>query len=451
MIKTKAKTAPVKTETAGKNKLLYSNLSVNEKGHLAVAGYDAVELAKEYGTPLYVLDENRVRENCRLYTRSMSEYFGAGSHPLYASKALSFKGIYKIAAEEGMSVDVVSPGELYTALAAGFPAERVYFHGNNKTDNDIRYAVDSGIGYFVVDNSEELKFLNSYAGSRGVKQKILVRLTPGIDNHTFAAVNTGKVDSQFGNPIETGQALKFIGEVLKAENTELMGFHCHIGSQIFDWIPFRDAAEIMLKFITAAKNAYGYEAKVLNLGGGFGVRYTEADPVVNIRDNIKRLAEYIKAGCGELGITYPLILMEPGRSIVADACVTLYTAGGVKTIEDHRSYVTVDGGMADNPRYALYRSKYTVLSANRMNEAMDFKCSVAGRCCESGDLIQEHIYLPEVKRGDIIAVLTTGAYNFAMASNYNRLGRPPILMLTDKGPKIAVRRETYEDMCARDV
>lgn len=451
MIKTKDKTAAVKTSTAGGVRLLYSNLAVNEKGHLTIAGYDAVELAKEFGTPLYVLDENRVRENCRLYTRGMREYFGETSVPLYASKALSFKGIYNVAAEEGMSVDVVSSGELYTALAAGFPAERIYFHGNNKTDSDIRYAVDCKIGCFVVDNIEELRVLNVYAGTKGIRQKVLVRLTPGIDHHTFEAVNTGKVDSQFGTPIETGQAMKFVGEVLKAENIDLMGFHCHIGSQIFDWIPFRDASEIMLKFIADVKKCYGYEAKTLNLGGGFGVRYTESDPIVDINDNLKKLSEYIKSSCGALGLIVPTILMEPGRSIVADACVTLYEAGGVKTIEGYRSYVTVDGGMADNPRYALYHSKYTVLSAGRLNEAADFMCSVAGRCCETGDLVQENIMLPEPKRGDIIAVLTTGAYNFSMASNYNRLGRPPIVMLTSKGPKIAVRRETWEDLCARDM
>ncbi len=451
MIRTKEKTVRA-AERAGKaGELLYPNLSVNEKGHLEIAGCDAAELAAEFGTPLYVLDENRVRENCRVYTRGMREHFGGASVPLYASKALSFKGIYRLAEEEGLSVDVVSPGELYTALAAGFPAGRIYFHGNNKTDADIDYALDNGIGFFVVDNGEELRVLNGSAGSRGIRQKILVRVTPGIDNHTFAAVNTGRIDSQFGTPIETGQALRFVGEVLKAGNVELRGFHCHIGSQIFDWRPFRDAAEIMLKFMAAVKEKYGYQAEVLNLGGGFGVRYTKDDPSVDIAGNIERLSAYIRSRCGELGLAFPTVLLEPGRSLVADACVTLYTAGGVKTIEGYRSYITVDGGMADNPRYALYRSKYTVLSACRMNEAADFVCSVAGRCCETGDLIQENIVLPAPRRGDIIAILTTGAYNFSMASNYNRLGRPALVMLTDKGPKIAVRRETYEDMCSRDM
>jgi diaminopimelate decarboxylase len=449
MIKTKATSA--QKNKSGEGGLLYPNLSVNEKGHLAIAGYDAVELARDFGTPLYVLDEGRLRENCRLYTGGMRDFFWEGCTALYASKALSFKGIYRVAEEEGLSVDVVSPGELYTALAAGFPAERIYFHGNNKTDEDIRYAVDSGIGCFVVDNAEELRALDRRAAERGIRQKALLRLTPSIDHHTFEAVNTGKVDSQFGAPIETGQAFRFVGEALKAGSIDLLGFHCHIGSQIFDWLPFRDAAGIMLNFIAAVRERYGYEARVLNLGGGFGVRYVETDPEVDIRDNLRRLAGFIKARCAELGLGLPAVLMEPGRSIVADACVTLYTAGGVKTIEGYRSYVTVDGGMADNPRYALYRSKYTVLSAGRMNEKADFLCSLAGRCCETGDLVQENIVLPKPERGDIIAVLTTGAYNFSMASNYNRLGRPPIVMLTPEGPKIAVRRESFEDLCARDM
>jgi diaminopimelate decarboxylase len=451
-MRTKAHNAPIQAAIIDINSnLLYDNLGVNEQGHLTMAGYDTVELGRQFGTPLYLLDENRIRSNIRRYTSSMAEHFGNGSVPLFASKALSFTGIYRLAAQEGMSTDVVSPGELYTALKAGFPAERIYFHGNNKTDEDIRYAIDSGIGYFIVDNREELREISRYAGEKGIRQKILMRLTPGIDPHTFEAVNTGKVDSQFGTPIETGQAIKFVAEALKAENTELCGFHCHIGSQIFEWLPFRDAAEIMLKFMAQVKTTLNYEVKVLNLGGGFGVRYTQADPTVDISDNIKRLAEFIKARSAELSLAYPTVLMEPGRSIVADAGMTLYSAGALKVIEGYRSYVTVDGGMSDNPRYALYKSKYTVLSAGRMNEEADYTCTVAGRCCESGALIQENVKLPEPKRGDVIAVLTTGAYNYAMSSNYNRLCRPAIVMLTDKGPQVVVKRETFEDLCRNDV
>ncbi len=431
--------------------MLYPNLSVNEKGHLTIAGIDAVYLAEKYGTPLYVLDEDRIRENIRLYNDSMRKYFGEASRPLYASKALSFRGIYRIAAEEGMCVDIVSSGELYTALSAGFPAKDMFFHGNNKTDADIHYAIDSGIGYFIVDNAEELEAIDSYAAERGIVQDVLLRVTPGIDPHTFAAVNTGKVDCQFGVSIETGQARAFVGSVLQKEHIALRGFHCHIGSQIFDQVPFCDAADIMIRFIAEMKETYGFFTEILNLGGGFGVRYVESDPVIDIADNIRLVANHIDARCAEFGIAHPTVLLEPGRSIVADAGVTLYSAGSVKTIDGYRSYVSVDGGMSDNPRYALYQSQYTVLLANRAEDEADFLCTIAGRCCESGALIQENVRLPRPVRGDIIAVLVTGAYNYSMSSNYNRICRPPIVMLSHGKDRIAVRRETFEDLTACDM
>lgn len=431
--------------------MLHTNLSVNEKGHLAIAGTDAVSLAEKYGTPLYVLDEDRVRANARIYVDSMRKYFGEGSRPLYASKALSFRGIYKIAAEEGMCVDIVSPGELYTALSAGFPAKDMFFHGNNKTDADIRYAMDNGIGYFIVDNAEELNAIEDYAALCGATQDILLRVTPGIDPHTFEAVNTGKVDCQFGFSIETGQARAFVGEILKKKHIRLRGFHCHIGSQIFDQVPFCDAADIMIRFLAEMKKQYGLLTEILNLGGGFGVRYVDSDPVIDIAENIRLVASHINARCIELGVAHPVILMEPGRSIVADAGVTLYSVGSVKTIDGYRSYVSIDGGMSDNPRYALYKSQYTVLLANRANENADFLCTVAGRCCESGALIQENVLLPRPVRGDILAVLVTGAYNYSMASNYNRICRPPIVMLSHGEDRIAVRRETFEDLTACDL
>lgn len=431
--------------------MLHSNLSVNEKGHLTIAGFDAVTLAEKYGTPLYILDEDRIRANARLYVESMQKHFGAGARPLYASKALSFRGIYKIAAEERMCVDIVSSGELYTALSAGFPAKDMFFHGNNKTDADIRYAIENGIGFFIVDNAEELDAIDACAAEHGIVQDVLLRVTPGIDPHTFAAVNTGKVDCQFGISIETGQARHFVGRMLKKKHIALRGFHCHIGSQIFDQVPFCDAADIMIRFIADMKAEYGYLAEILNLGGGFGVRYVESDPIIDIAENIRLVASHINMRCGEYGVAHPTILMEPGRSIVADAGVTLYSVGSVKTIDGYRSYVSVDGGMSDNPRYALYKSSYTVLLANRANEAADFHCTVAGRCCESGALIQENITLPRPVRGDIVAVLVTGAYNYSMASNYNRICRPPIVMLSHGADRIAVRRETFEDLTACDI
>lgn len=432
--------------------MLHSNLGINEQGHLTFAGQDTVDLAKRFGTALYLLDEERIRANCRRYRKALSENFSADSLPLYASKALSFTGIYRIMAEEGMGVDAVSCGEIYTALKADFPAERIYFHGNNKTDEDIRYAIDHQVGCFIVDNAEELRAISAYAGQKGITQKILVRLTPGIDPHTFAAVNTGKIDSQFGQPIETGQAAAFIREVLVTEHVQLLGYHCHIGSQIFDWVPFRDAAEIVLRFSAQIRDSLGFCAQVLNLGGGFGVRYVEADPPQpDVAAYISQLAQYMRSRCSELNLPLPTVLMEPGRSIVADAGLTLYTVGGVKTIEGYRSYVTVDGGMTDNPRYALYGSPYTVMLANRMNDKADFCCTVAGRCCESGALIQENVMLPRACRGDILAVAVTGAYNFSMASNYNRLCRPGIVMLKDGQANVVVRRQTFADLTACDL
>lgn len=431
--------------------MLYDNLAVNEKGHLTIGGVSTVTLAKQYGTALYVLDEDKIRANCRLYTKSMQEWFGEGSMPLFAGKALCFKGMYRILQEENMGADVVSPGELYTALAAGFPPERLFFHGNNKTDEDIRYGVDSRIGFFIVDNEHELEVLSAYAAEQGVCQKVLLRVTPGIDPHTLEAINTGRIDCQFGRPIETGQAARFVEKALSLPNLSVCGFHSHIGSQIFEAQPFCDAVDILLQFAKDMREKHGFVAQIFNLGGGFGVRYVESDPVVDIPDNIRALSEHLTRGCEEMEYPKPHIYMEPGRSIVANAGLTLYTAGGVKEIEGYRSYVTVDGGMTDNPRYALYQANYTVLPASRMHEVADGTFTVAGRCCESGDLIQEDVKLPEPKRGDLIAVLTTGAYNFAMSSNYNRICRPAVVMVRGGEHFLAVRRQTFEDLVACDL
>lgn len=431
--------------------MLYSNLSVNNKGHLEIAGHDTVELAAKYGTALYVMDEDKLRENCRVYVDSMKKYFGEDSMPLYASKALCFTEIYRIVSECGMGTDIVSSGELYTAIKAGFPLEKAYFHGNNKTDADIEYAIENGIGYFIVDNEEELCAVDRIASSHGINQKILLRITPGIDPHTHKAVVTGNVDSKFGSPIETGRAFEITAMALSKKNVTLEGFHCHIGSQIFECDPFCDAADIMIKFIADVKEKFGFAAKTLNLGGGFGVRYIEEDPQIDIEKNIADVASHIKNRCAELSVEMPKILMEPGRSIVADCCITLYTVGSVKEIKGFKNYVSVDGGMPDNPRYALYASSYTVLVASKADKAADFKCSIAGRCCESGDLIQENVMIARPERGDILAVLTTGAYNYSMASNYNRIPRPALVLVGKNGDRVAIKRESFEDLCACDI
>lgn len=433
------------------SRLLSDNVNINAEGNLTFAGHDTVALARKYGTPLYLLDEKRIRERCRTYKSAMREAFGEGSQPLFASKSLSFRRIYEIMAEEGMGTDIVSSGELYTAKSAGFPMENAYFHGNNKTDEDIAFAIDSGIGYFVCDNIEELRAIDREAAERGIVQNILLRITPGIDPHTQAKINTGRVDSKFGAAIETGQAIKITGQALALPSIKLCGFHCHIGSQIFEVEPFLDAARIMLNFAAEARNTYGFITEKINLGGGMGVRYLPEHPEIDYAKNIAEIGVIVKETCAELGIEQPDILMEPGRSIVADAGMTLYTAGTLKEITGFRTYVSVDGGMADNPRYALYEAPYTVMLANRANEKCDTVCTVAGRCCESGDLIQEGVSLPRPRRGDTVAVLTTGAYNFSMASNYNRLPRPPIVMLDGERCYVAVRRETFEDLVRNDM
>ena len=431
--------------------MLYKNLSVNEKGHLAIGGMDGVELAAEYGTPLYVLDEEVIRQNCRTYVEAMHDAFGPDAAPLFASKALCFKGIYPIVESEGMCVDVVSPGEIYTALAAGFPAGKMFFHGTNKTDSDIEYGVMSGVGHFVVDNLNELAILDNVCEKQGVKQKVLLRLTCGLDPHTLEAINTGKVDSQFGVPIDTGQADNFVKEAMSCGNISIEGFHSHVGSQIFESDSFNRQVERLAEYAAKCRDEYGLTVNVLNIGGGFGVRYTEEDPKLNIPERINEIKGHLEVACEKYNLEMPTVYMEPGRSIVADAGVTLYTTGGIKEVKGYRNYVTVDGGMTDNPRYALYKSEYTVLNASRASENADFECTIAGRCCESGDRVAEDIKIAKPERGDIVAVLTTGAYNYSMASNYNRIPRPAMVMIKDGSSRLVIKRESFEDLLRNEL
>lgn len=430
--------------------MLADNIQTRD-GTLYFAGHNTVQLAQKYGTPLYLMDETRIRENCRMYLRAFRRHFGENARPLYASKAASFKRMYEIMRSEGMGVDVVSAGEIHTAALAGFPMEQAYFHGNNKTDAEIQYAIGQGVGYFVADNHEELDAINRIAGALGKQQRVLLRLTPGIDPHTYEAVATGKVDSKFGAAIETGQAEALFQYARTLPNVTLVGFHCHVGSQVFDEDVFERAGQIVLKFVALLRNRYGFATQQLDLGGGYGVRYCESDKQVDIEQRIGEVASSLKASAAALGIPLPTILMEPGRSIVADAGMTLYTVGTVKRIPGYKNYVSVDGGMTDNPRYALYGSAYTVYAAGRMDEPAVLHCDVVGRCCESGDIIQPKVALPDVRRGDLLAVCTTGAYNYSMASNYNRVARPPVVMLTPERDTLAVRRETLEQLTENDI
>lgn len=434
------------------NDLICENLSVNEAGHLCFAGQDTATLAERFGTPVYLMDEDHIRARCRAYLAAVKESFGGHARVLYASKAASYKRIYEIIREEGMGVDVVSQGEIHTAVRAGFPMENAFFHSNNKTDDDIRAAMDAGVGYFVSDNTEELVAIDREATARGIKQKILLRLTPGIDPHTYEAVATGKVDSKFGFAIPTGQAENAVCLALSLKNTVLCGFHSHIGSQVFDSDVFLRAADVMLRFIAQIKAKFGFEASMLDLGGGFGVPYTAQNPKLDIAKTIGEIGAFVARFSSELGIQQPEICFEPGRSIVADAGMTLYTVGSVKEIPGYRTYVSVDGGMTDNIRYALYGSAYTILPALKMDEPRDMTADVVGRCCESGDILQKNVPLPRsIVRGDLLACLTTGAYHYSMASNYNRIPRPPVVMLHGGKASVAVRRETADDLIALDI
>ncbi len=419
---------------------------------LFFGGRSTVELAEKYGSPIYVMDEQKIRANCRKYVEAMSKYFDGKFKVFYASKACSFKRMYNIVGSEGMCADVVSVGEIYTAKCAGFDMSKLCFHSNSKNDYDIEFAIQNGVGCFVIDNLEELEAIDKIAASYGIKQNALLRITPGIDTHTYEAVNTGKVDSKFGFPIETGDALKITEIALGKENVHLLGFHCHVGSQLFESSVFTRSADIMLEFISIVKNQLGFEAKVLDVGGGYGVRYLESDPEIDIEDNIRQVAEFIKNKCNLLKINVPEIHMEPGRSIVADAGITLYRVSNVKVIEGYKNYVAIDGGMSDNPRYALYESEYTVVAADKADENCDFVCDLVGRCCESGDIIQPKISLPSsICRGDLVAVLTTGAYNYSMASNYNRNPHLPVIMIDGDKDYVAVKGQTLEDLVRNDI
>lgn len=426
-------------------------LDVNAQGHLTIGGCDTVELAKEFGTPVYVIDETTVRETCRSYVKSFQNHYDGKGMALYASKALSCMELCRIANEENMGLDVVSGGELYTAKKAGFPMEKIHFHGNNKTDEELKMALELGVGKIVVDNLYEMDRLNEMAFHMGVVPKISMRIKPGVDAHTHDFIRTGQIDSKFGFALETGEAMSAVEHAIACKNLELTELHCHIGSQIFDIDPFVTAAEIMMDFISDIMEKTAHEIKELNLGGGFGIKYAEEDTPAAYDNYMKAVSTAVKAKAAARKIPVPFIFIEPGRSVVGEAGITLYSVGGIKEIPNIRTYVSVDGGMCDNIRYALYQSKYTVITANKADKPADMVVTIAGKCCESGDLIQENTAIAEAQPGDILAVLSTGAYNYSMASNYNRIPKPPVVMVKDGNARIVVKRETYEDLVKNDL
>jgi len=431
-----------------------ATLRVNEKGHLEIGGADCVELANRFSTPLYVYDEAHIRNMMRIFKNTIKEEYNGNGQVLYASKAFSCEAVYAIAKSEKIGVDVVSGGELYTALKAGFPAEEIYFHGNNKLERELEFALDGKVGTIVVDSYREADILNEMCLTRGIKQNVLVRINPGVEAHTHAYVQTARTDSKFGFSVADGAAKTVCEYVLAKSNLCLKGYHCHIGSQIFEKQSFVIAAEKVLDFSSTIKKELGFEASIINLGGGFGVWYTDDDPKLKLNDYndyLKAVISAVKRKVKENNLKEPYLLIEPGRSIIAEAGITLYTVGAIKNIPGIKKYVAIDGGMFESPRYALYQSKYTVLLANRANEPCTEKVSIAGKCCESGDLIAVDVPLPEAKSGDILAVLTTGAYHYSMASNYNRNFIPAAILVNEGKADYILKPQTYEDLVRNDL
>ncbi|MGX4584748.1 diaminopimelate decarboxylase [Paenibacillus chitinolyticus] len=429
---------------------LHGTSRVNALGHLEVGGVDTTELAARYGTPLYVVDEALVRRRCREFVDAF-QASGLKFQVAYASKAFCVMAMCRIIAEEGLSLDVVSDGELFTALQAGFPPERIHFHGNNKTPAEIEMALDAGIGCFVVDNFTELRMLDAIAGSKGKRVPILLRITPGVEAHTHEYISTGQIDSKFGFDLGNGAAFEAVQESAAANHLLLLGVHSHIGSQIFEVEGFRVAAEKVAQFASQVRDELNVVFSVINLGGGFGIRYVEGDTPLPMSTYVEAIAEAVKTRFEAVSYPMPEIWIEPGRSIVGDAGTTLYTVGTNKDIPGVRKYVSVDGGMTDNPRPALYQSQYEAMLANRASEPSQETVSIAGKCCESGDMLIWDVELPLVQTGDILAVASTGAYNYSMASNYNRIRRPAVVFVKDGMADMAVKRETYEDLVRNDV
>lgn len=429
---------------------LHGTSRINDAGHLEIGGCDVTELKAEYGTPLYILDEQLVRQRCREYMDAFKAS-GLNFQVAYASKAFSVMAMVRLADEEGLSLDVVSDGELYTALQAGFPAERIHFHGNNKTAEEIEMAIDAKIGCFVVDNLVELNLLQAIAARKEVNVNILLRVTPGVEAHTHEYITTGQTDSKFGFDIGNGSAYDAVKAAVSKKNLTLLGVHSHIGSQIFETDGFQLAVERVAGFARSVKEGLDVDFRVVNLGGGFGIRYIEGDTPLHVSEYVAAITDAVKTHFTGFYSALPEIWVEPGRSIVGDAGTTLYTVGTNKDIPGVRKYVAVDGGMTDNPRPALYQSKYEAILANRANEEATETVSIAGKCCESGDMLIWDVELPKAESGDLLAVACTGAYNYSMASNYNRLRRPALVFVQNGQSDLVVRRESYNDLVANDI
>lgn len=421
-----------------------------EGNNLKIGGLEAKYLAETFGTPLYVMDEKLIIDKCREYYKAF-KVKEENNRVAYAGKAFLTLEMCRLIAREGLCLDVVSGGELYTAYKANFDMEKIYFHGNNKTEEEIELGVKLGVGRFIVDNLWEMKKINEIAEKHDKIQKIYIRLTPGIEAHTHEYIKTGQIDSKFGFAPVDNIIMNSVKNALEFSNLRLVGLHCHIGSQIFENEPFGDAAEIMLKFIKEIKQETGHEIEELNLGGGFGVYYSEGDNPKKADYYCDIILDRVNKVCKELSIKKPILTIEPGRSIVANAGTTLYKVGSIKEIPNVRKYLAVDGGMTDNIRPALYGAEYEAIIANKAKEPFDDLVTVVGKCCESGDVLINDVHLQKAESGDILAVTSTGAYGFSMASGYNKNLRPAVVFVRDGEAKIVVKRQSFEELLANEI
>lgn len=427
---------------------LFGTARRNAAGRLEVGGCDVTDLAARYGTPLYVMDEALIRSNCRTYRDALRQYYRGDGRVLYAGKAFLCQAMASLVAAEGLGLDAVSGGEVYTMIEAGVPAALIYFHGNNKSDAELDFALGHGIGRLVADSVDDLRRTSAAAVRLGREAAVLLRITPGVNTDTHAYIRTGQVDSKFGVPLAEARAV--VQEALTLPGIRLVGLHFHLGSQLQSVQPFRQAIALLFDLAAALRQEFGWQLEELNVGGGLGVRYTASDDPPTIAEIVQAIAEAVHRGAGEAGLPLPALRLEPGRSIVAEAGMTLYTVGNIKEIPGVRTYVAVDGGMYENPRPALYQAEHRAVLANRLGSAERVPVAVVGKCCETGDVLIPHIELPHLHSGDVLAVLTTGAYNYAMASNYNRLPRPAVVFVHDGEADVVVARETYADLVRHD-
>ncbi|SHF58155.1 diaminopimelate decarboxylase [Ornithinibacillus halophilus] len=423
---------------------------INSLGHLEVGGVDTIDLAKKYGTPLYVYDVNLIRQNCRSFVETFKKV-DVKAQVAYASKAFSSIAILQVMKQEGLSLDVVSEGELYTALQAGFPSERIHLHGNNKSINELKMAIENNVGCIVVDNFYEIELLEMLLKEYDTQVDVLIRVTPGIKSNTHQYILTGNEDSKFGFDLHNGQAEKALQQLQNHTHIRFKGLHCHIGSQIFETDRFTKTTDILFGVLARWKETYGFIPEVLNLGGGFGIKYTENDTPLPLNTYVEEITVAVRNHTKQIDIPMPEIWIEPGRSIVGNAGLTLYTVGSMKEIPGVRNYVSVDGGMTDNIRPALYQAKYEGVLANKANQENETVVSIAGKCCESGDMLIWDLPTPKVDPGDILAVFSTGAYGYSMASNYNRFSKPAVVFVENGIDNLVVKRETFEDITRFDL